>query len=159
LIVTPGGANEPPSRSRCSLINDNLGRFNIIGLAAELAEVRIQEPGITVKIWHVAALALTGWCLMMPPLVQGKHGVVDGAAPLSKWTVTKAFDSAAECENFQGTSMISDQKRSAQDPTNQSYKLLRAQRALSQCIVSDDPRLINDPLRRSESPLTRPNER
>jgi len=96
-----------------------------------------------VKIWHVAALALTGWCLMMPPFVQGKHGVVDGAAPRSKWTVTNAFDSAAECENFRGTSTIFDQKRSPQGPTNQSYKVFRAQRALSQCIAIDDPWLIS----------------
>jgi hypothetical protein len=69
--------------------------------------------------------------------------MVDGAAPLSKWTVTNAFDTAAECEKFRGTSMIFDQKRSAQDPTNQSYKVFHAQRALSQCIDIDDPRLIS----------------
>jgi len=95
------------------------------------------------KICHVAALSLVGWCLMIPPFVKGKHGVVDGAAPLSKWTVTNAFDTAAECENFRGTSMKFDQTRSAQDPTNQSYKVFRAQRALSQCISIDDPRLIS----------------
>jgi hypothetical protein len=136
--------------------SDNLGRFNIIGLAAEPAEIRIQEAGITVKIWHVAALALTGWCLMMPPFVQGKHGVVDGDAPLLKWTVTNAFDTAAECENFRGTSLIFDQKRAAQDPTNQSYKVLRAQRALSKCIAGDDPRLVYDPVRKSENPRLKP---
>jgi hypothetical protein len=98
-----------------------------------------------VKIWHVAALSLVlaGWCLMMPPFVKGKRGVMDGDAPLAKWTVTNAFDTAAECENFRGTSTIFDQKRSAQDPTNQSNKLFRAQRALSQCIAIDDPRLIS----------------
>jgi len=95
------------------------------------------------KICHVAALVLAGWCLMMPPFVQGKHGVVDHNAPLSKWTVTNAFDTAAECENFRGTSMTFDQKRSAQDPTNQSYKGLQAQRALSQCVAIDDPRLTS----------------
>jgi hypothetical protein len=58
------------------------------------------------KICHVAGLALAGWCLMMPPFVQGKHGLVDGDAPLSKWTVTNTFDTAAECENFRATSMI-----------------------------------------------------
>ena len=90
-----------------------------------------------------AALVLAGWCLMMPPFVQGKPGVVDGAAPLLKWTVSNAFDTAAECENFRGTSMIFDQKRSAQDPTDQSSKVFQAQRALSQCIAIDDPRLIS----------------
>ena len=94
------------------------------------------------KICHVAALVLAGWCLMMPPFVQGKHGVVDHNAPLSKWTVTNAFDTAAECENFRGTSLIFDQKRSAQGPTNQSYKAFHAQRVLSQCIAIGDPRLI-----------------
>jgi hypothetical protein len=127
--------------SGCSLNGDNLGRFNIIGLAAELAQIRTQEAGITMKICHVAALVLAGWCLMMPPFVQGKHGVVDWAAPLSKWTVTNAFDTAAECENFRGTAMKFDQKRSAQDPTNQSYKVVHTQRAISQCIAIDDPRL------------------
>jgi len=95
------------------------------------------------KIYHVAALVLAGWCLMMPPFVQGKHGMVDGAAPLSKWTVTNAFDTAAECENFRGTSMKFDQNPSAQDPTNRSYKVFQAQRALSRCIAIDDPRLIS----------------
>ena len=107
------------------------------------------------KICHVAALVLAGWCPMMPPFVQGKHGVVDGDAPLSKWTVTNAFDTAAECENFRGTSMKFDQKRSAQDPTNQSYKVFYARRALSQCIPSDDPRLINDPLLIEDLPRPR----
>ena len=95
------------------------------------------------KVCHVAALSLVGWCLMMPPFVQGKLGVVEGAAPLSKWTVTNAFDTAAECENFRGTSLILDKKRSAQDPTNQGHKMFHAQRALSQCIAIDDPRLIS----------------
>jgi hypothetical protein len=101
-----------------------------------------------VKIWHVAALSLVlaGWCLMMPPFVKGKRGVMDGDAPLAKWTVTNAFDTAAECENFRGTSMIFDQKRSAQDLNNQSYKVLHAQSALSKCIAGDDPRLVNDRL-------------
>jgi hypothetical protein len=83
---------------------------------------------------------------MVPPFVQGKHGVVDDAAPLSKWTVTNAFDTAAECENFRGTSMIFDQKRAEQDPTKQSYKVFRSQRALSKCIAGGDPRLVYDPL-------------
>jgi hypothetical protein len=94
------------------------------------------------KLHHVAALSLAGWCLMMPPFVRGKHGVVDRGAPLTKWTVTNAFDTAAECENFRST-MKFDQKRSAQDPTNQSYKMFHAQRALSRCIAIDDPRLIS----------------
>jgi hypothetical protein len=94
------------------------------------------------KLCHVAALVLAGWCLMMPPFVPGKHGVVDGAAPLSKWTVTNAFDTAAECENFRGTSMVFDQKPT-QDPTKQSNKVFHAQSALSQCIAIDDPRLIS----------------
>jgi hypothetical protein len=98
------------------------------------------------KIYHVVGLVFAGWCLMMPPFVQGKHGVVDGDAPLSKWTVTNAFDTTAECENFRGTAMTIDQKRSAQDPTNQSYKVFRAQRAQSKCIAGDDSRLVYDPL-------------
>jgi len=56
------------------------------------------------------------------PFVQGKHGLVDCATPLSKWTVTNAFDTAAQCENFRGTFMIFDQKRSAQDPTTKVTK-------------------------------------
>jgi hypothetical protein len=148
-VIIPGERRDHPTPARqagptgCSLTSDILGSFNIIGLATELAQIRIQETGITMKVCHVAGLVLAGWCLMMPPFVQGKHGVLDGDAPLSKWTVTNAFDTAAECENFRSTSMMFDQKRSAQDPNNHSYKVFRARRALSQCIAIDDPRLIS----------------
>jgi len=53
----PSAPSIADSRSSgCSLNRDILGRFNTIGLAAELAEIRIQEAGITMKIFHVAAL-------------------------------------------------------------------------------------------------------
>jgi hypothetical protein len=49
------------------------------------------------KLRHAAALALTGWYLMVPPYDLEK-GLVDDAAPLSKWTIDGSFDSAEQCK-------------------------------------------------------------
>jgi hypothetical protein len=48
-----------------------------------------------VKIWHVAALALTGRYLMMPPPLSRSR---DRLVPLSQWTTTSSFESKKACE-------------------------------------------------------------
>ena len=45
---------------------------------------------------HVAALALVGWYLMVPPL-QG--AAVNITAPIAKWEIKQSFDSAARCDD------------------------------------------------------------
>ena len=47
---------------------------------------------------HAAALALVGWYLMVPPPVIHSSVPVDTDAPLSKWGIFSAHDSAADCE-------------------------------------------------------------
>jgi hypothetical protein len=48
------------------------------------------------KARHAAALALVGWYLMTPPILLK---CPDEGAPLSRWTVEEAFDTARECKN------------------------------------------------------------
>jgi hypothetical protein len=54
------------------------------------------------RIWHAAALALLGWYLMVPPVVQRPGGcdplTVKGEAPLIEWEQFRSFDSAEICE-------------------------------------------------------------
>ena len=52
------------------------------------------------RIWHVAAFALVGWYLMMPPIGRKGDGRIDikGDAPISHWTVVRAYDAASDCE-------------------------------------------------------------
>jgi len=62
------------------------------------------------KLRHTAALALVGWYLMMPPLVEkpvphdpsltmkeNDDALVDTRAPLSKWMNLRSFDFAPQC--------------------------------------------------------------
>ena len=88
---------------------------------------------------HAAALALVGWYLMTPPTTGNpKPFEHDVTAPLSRWTVDQAFDTAAECEGRCG--QIGDElARKAE--RGRSFDLLDLGRMLAQCIASDDPRL------------------
>jgi hypothetical protein len=47
---------------------------------------------------QVAALALVGWYLMVPPPVLHSSLPVDLGEPLSDWRLFSIHDSAAECE-------------------------------------------------------------
>jgi hypothetical protein len=47
------------------------------------------------KRYHAVALALVGWYLMLPPIVDGKPDV---SASLSTWEQWRAFDTADLCE-------------------------------------------------------------
>ncbi len=88
---------------------------------------------------HTAALALVGWYLMTPPFASGPTGF-DANAPLSRWPISQAFDTASEC-NADRTGVIqvsAGVARAVSDPTAQRHlKLWLA----SQCIATDDPRL------------------
>jgi hypothetical protein len=48
------------------------------------------------KLSHAAALALVGWYLMVPPWARVAPRP-DEQAPVSKWSNTATFDSAAKC--------------------------------------------------------------
>ena len=87
---------------------------------------------------HAAALALVGWYLMTPPLY--KEGA-NWNAPLSDWSISKSFDSAADCE------------QARQQLVDQGFKFNNAKTATidqrqagavfmgANCVASDDPRL------------------
>jgi hypothetical protein len=80
---------------------------------------------------HVAALALVGWYLLMPPMTPDRHFNTFG--PLSKWSVAKAFDTAGECNNFKSDALMESMTKKVAIGV-EGY-------SASQCIASDDPRL------------------
>jgi hypothetical protein len=47
------------------------------------------------RIWHVAALALAGWYLMLPP----KRWADGGKGPAVGMAILSSFDTADECES------------------------------------------------------------
>jgi hypothetical protein len=117
--------------SGCSLNSDNLGKFNVVGLAAELAEIRLRDSGITMKICHVAALVLAGWCLMMPPPLSHSR---DRLVPLWRWTTTGTFESKKTCEAERGHfSKVDPGAEVASDPppADEVYD--------AECVATDDP--------------------
>ena len=87
------------------------------------------------KLRHAAALALVGWYLMVPPIVDGR-AVID--APVSKWIVNTPFDSARECDKAQAILVVKAkgdlEKRLWDDAVAVTF-------TQAQCIATDDPRL------------------
>ncbi|MGA9884041.1 MAG: hypothetical protein WBQ34_10010 [Candidatus Acidiferrales bacterium] len=84
------------------------------------------------KLRHIAALALVGWYLMVPPIVQknGKYQY-DYAAPLSKWTEEDAFDTASDCKEDRETLV----------KASKGWGTSATDTAQERCIATDDPRL------------------
>jgi hypothetical protein len=91
---------------------------------------------------HVAALALLGWYLMVPRFEhQGDRMTPADGAPLSTWTVSYAFDTAAECQAGKRSDQEVQAKRAKENPSNEYFQALSEGSFRSQCIASDDPRL------------------
>jgi hypothetical protein len=88
---------------------------------------------------HLAALALVGWTLMVPPpRPVGDHFETNFYAPLSKWTRLRTFDLKSQCETERETYQ--------QKPTGNLVIMLGAAEAqattkASKCVATDDPRL------------------
>ena len=86
---------------------------------------------------HVAALALVGWYLMVPPF--SAKGVSDDR-PLSNWQPVDSYGTLAECEAGkretvqQMTQLFAEAFKIAPTP---KLKALQA----GKCIATDDPRL------------------
>ena len=93
---------------------------------------------------HVAALALVGWYLMVPPLTPGggPHKVLFHA-PLSKWEVGVEHDTKAECEDSLRES-IKNMDRDANACEVGSCSVMVVEYAHGRCMASDDPRLKNN---------------
>jgi hypothetical protein len=97
---------------------------------------------------HLAALALVGWYLMMPPDSAKIPHDVDSDTPISRWVVVTTFPDEDGCEKA-----LTDIQNSQQDPVtlDKTGKLKRLQkndaalgkaRALNAaCLASDDIRL------------------
>jgi hypothetical protein len=123
------------------------------------------------KIRHAAALALTGWYLMVPPpkldpLTRLPTTEPNFDAPLNLWTTFEIFDSAQQCttgkmnapaqnqrllDEFKSSESKEQQEiraREIERKFNQpkgrfdaSAKYERLRPSFAECIASDDPRL------------------
>lgn len=82
---------------------------------------------------HVAALALIGWYLMVPPGYSRTPDEPDTEAPLRKWHIIRTFDSAADCEIAQAKLEKEWAKRNMTKPA--------VFLGFGDCIASGDPRL------------------
>jgi hypothetical protein len=100
------------------------------------------------KSRHLAALAIMGWYLMMPPDSARIPHDVDSETPLSRWITVTSFDTEDTCEKA-----LTDLQNNQQDPItlDKTGKLKRLQKndaALGKarslnaaCLASDDIRL------------------
>ena len=91
---------------------------------------------------HVAALALIGWYLIVPPPDGSKTN--PRTATLKQWTVFGRYDSAQECSDerskkirVQNMALLSDLAEGVSDANRPSLSLDFRH---AQCIASDDPR-------------------
>lgn len=88
---------------------------------------------------HAAALALVGWYLMAPPMGEKKP---DFHAPLSKWTIELAFDSALECDAAMRKWHENAEKALQGDPKLQKMSIEEWYASANVvCVATDDPRL------------------
>jgi hypothetical protein len=90
---------------------------------------------------HVAALALVGWYLMVPPPLLHGNPPVDLEAPLSKWRLFSMHESAAECEKGLVAFYKSAKAELIANPADEGDRIQFYQLESSQCVASDDPRL------------------
>jgi hypothetical protein len=79
---------------------------------------------------HVAALALVGWYLLMPPWYRNKREP-SWDAPISDWRINEGFETADECEDVR---MYAKKNIDATTIAGQRAKA-------SVCVSTDDPRL------------------
>jgi hypothetical protein len=94
------------------------------------------------KSHHAFVVALVGWYLMIPPLVNAPYKI-DSEAPLSSWKVYQKFNTADQCKE----SLSSAQEKywqTAVAPIGTIKKGSRAfalQITFARCVSSDDPAL------------------
>jgi hypothetical protein len=99
---------------------------------------------------HAAALALVGWYVMSPPIVNGH---VQASAPVEQWNAVYSVQSARDCKSRLNSLHANLPKLAANIASGHSQlpalsagdraRLLQKINALalSQCIAEDDPRL------------------
>ena len=88
---------------------------------------------------HAAALALAGWYLMVPPILQEDDSVrINPEAPIGQWSVLKSFDSAEACNEIKQTLERSNRNL---EPAETNDQLKKDSALNTKCIATDDPRL------------------
>jgi hypothetical protein len=97
---------------------------------------------------HLAALALVGWYLMMPPDSAKIPHNVDAEAPLSRWTIVTTYVDEDGCEKALTDVQNSEQDPAELDKTARLARLRKNDAALGKarainaaCVESDDVRL------------------
>lgn len=95
---------------------------------------------------HAAALALTVWYLMMPPL--GSTSAVQSNAPLSQWTHAPHTEFATEedCKAVLAEDQASEEAEARRIGPHRDYgttvqRFFVEATKFYQCVASDDPRL------------------
>jgi hypothetical protein len=99
---------------------------------------------------RAAVLSLLGWYLLSPPpRADPKSGgtspvLVDADRPLRDWKVGRTFATAGECQSYLKDSVIEQRLKaeSLPKPTSSEALLELNIRSNSQCVASDDPRLM-----------------
>ena len=98
------------------------------------------------KLRHTAALALTGWYLMLPPTVgtvSSANVRIEDHAPFSQWEILDSFDAAKDCAQARGLTWKRGEKYPV--PTVITPKTLEQLSAgrdnFATCVATDDPRL------------------
>jgi len=93
------------------------------------------------RLRHVAALALLGWYLMVPPIELSPSGerVFNFNAPLSQWYRWDYYDTARECWYVDRDLFERSQSILRIDPLDDAANAYLE----AQCIATDDPRLAN----------------
>jgi len=100
------------------------------------------------KSRHLAALALVGWYLMMPPDSAKVPHDVDTGVPLAHWIVVTTYDTEENCEGALTGIQNSQTDPITLDKTGKLKRLDRHDDALGKaralnaaCVESDDIRL------------------
>jgi hypothetical protein len=128
------------------------------GQSSTFAFLKNRATKRSVTLRHAVAFALTGWCLVLPPIdPRGPIGLSDYGLetqlPLLRWTVDNTFESEKVCK----VSLLSRQEeleRELADYTQRirhgaviqehdSFRLhqMQVQWAFGKCVSADDPRL------------------
>ena len=101
---------------------------------------------------HAAAIALTGWYLLVPPGSCKPEWISPGkplpcVAPLSEWIVTLSFSSHDECDaerradNSYGKQEMTNANDSGDKMLFDSTKKIYWRALTERCVSTDDPRL------------------
>jgi len=97
---------------------------------------------LAMKVRHAAMLALIGWYLIIPPLVDTPYKI-DTEAPLANWKIYQTFDTSKECDKSLAAAKAKYEP-TASAPLGTIKKGSRAfalQMTFAECISSSNPSL------------------